>query len=70
MNKTKAQGIAMVSLAVVLIAVILAYTVFFSLFGLKSGGSILMLVPLIIIALALIIGLSFLFRAGIKKIKN
>ncbi|MDO9231252.1 MAG: hypothetical protein Q7U36_02075 [bacterium] len=70
MNKTKVQGIAMIASAVILIAIIIAYTTIFSVFGIKSGGSILMLIPLIIIAIILIIGLSFIFRAGIKKIKN
>ncbi|HAT73485.1 MAG: hypothetical protein US30_C0001G0117 [Candidatus Moranbacteria bacterium GW2011_GWF2_36_839] len=70
MNKTKVQGIAMIALAVILIAIIIAYTTIFSVFGVKSGGSILMLLPLIIIAILLIVGLSFLFRAGIRKMKN
>lgn len=70
MEKTKMQGIAMIILSVILIAVIVVYTIFFSVFGIKSGGSIFMLMPLIIIALVLIIGLSFLFRAGIKKLKK
>lgn len=70
MNKTKVQGIGMISLAVILIAVVVVYTAFFSFFGLKSGGSILMLIPLVAIAILLIVGLSFLFRAGIRRMKN
>ncbi|MFZ2975882.1 MAG: hypothetical protein WA055_04645 [Candidatus Moraniibacteriota bacterium] len=70
MNKTKVQGIGMIALAVILIAIIITYTTIFSVFGLKSGGSILMLLPLIIIAILLIVGLSFLFRAGIRRMKN
>ncbi|MFA6160205.1 MAG: hypothetical protein WC678_03930 [Parcubacteria group bacterium] len=70
MKKTKAQGITMVASAIILIAIIIAYATFFFLFGLKSGGSILMLFPLMIITVILIIGLAGLFYAGIKFIKK
>jgi len=70
MKKNKTLGILMISSASILIILIVAYTIIFSKFGLISGGSFLMLIPLLIIAITLIIGLSFLFLAGIRKIKN
>lgn len=60
----------MISSASVLIILIVAYTIIFSKFGLMSGGSIFMLIPLIVIAIALIIGLSFFIRTGISYIKG
>lgn len=70
MKKNKTLGILMISSASVLIILIVAYTFIFSKFGLMSGGSILMLIPLWIIAILLIIGLSFFIRTGISYLKN
>jgi hypothetical protein len=70
MKKSKITGILMVSLAIILMVLIIGYTVVFSIFGIKSGGSFLMLTPLLAIAITLIIALSFLLRAGAKRIKN
>jgi hypothetical protein len=70
MKKSKRLGVLIVISASILIILIIAYAVLFSVFGLKSGGSILMIVPLILIAIALIFGLSFLLRTGIKYIKE
>ena len=70
MKKTKAQGIILISLAISLIILIIAYATFFTVFGLKSGGSFFMLLPLIIIAVVLIIGLVGIFYVGIKFIKK
>ena len=60
----------MISSAIILTILVIGYAVLFSIFGIKSGGSFLMITPLLIIAVALIIALSFLLRAGIKQIKN
>ncbi len=49
---------------------IIAYAALFSFIGISSGGSFLMIIPLIIIAIALVVALSFLLRAGIKKMRN
>lgn len=70
MQKSKISGILMISSAIILTVLVIGYAVLFSVFGIKSGGSFLMITPLLIIAIALIIALSFLFRAGIKQIKN
>jgi len=70
MKNTKMLGILMMVLASILIILVAAYTILFSVFGIKSGGSFLMIAPLIIIAIALIAALSLLFRAGIKQIKK
>ncbi|MFA6393727.1 MAG: hypothetical protein WCW25_02560 [Patescibacteria group bacterium] len=70
MQKSKISGILMISSAIILIVLIIGYAVLFSVFGINSGGSFLMITPLLIIAIALIIALSFLLRAGIKQIKN
>lgn len=60
----------MISSASILIILIVTYTIIFSKFGLMSGGSIFMIIPLIILAIALIIGLSLLIRTGIGYLKN
>jgi len=70
MQKSKISGILMISSAIILIIFVIGYAVLFSIFGINSGGSFLMITPLLIIAIALIIALSFLLRAGIKQIKN
>jgi len=70
MQKSKISGILMISSAIILTILVIGYAVLFSIFGIKSGGSFLMITPLLIIAVALIIALSFLLRAGIKQIKN
>jgi len=70
MLKSKILGILMISLAVPLIILVTGYTVVFSVFGINSGGSFLMITPLLIIAIALVIALSFLLRAGVKQIKK
>ncbi len=70
MQKSKILGILMISSAIILMILVTGYTVLFSTFGINSGGSFLMITPLIIIAIIIIIALSFLLRAGIKKIKN
>ena len=70
MKKSKISGILMISSAIVLMVLVTGYAVLFSIFGITSGGSFLMITPLLIIAIALIIALSFLLRAGIKQIKK
>jgi predicted anti-sigma-YlaC factor YlaD len=70
MNKSKILGILMISSAIILIVLVIGYTVLFSIFGISSGGSVLMITPLLIIAIVLIIALSLLLYAGIKKLKN
>ena len=70
MQKSKILGILMISSAIILSALVIGYAVLFSIFGIMSGGSFLMITPLLVIAIALIIALSFLLRAGIKRIKN
>ena len=70
MQKSKILGILMISSAIILTVLVIGYAVLFSIFGIKSGGSFLMITPLLVIAIALIIALSFLLRAGIKRIKN
>jgi predicted anti-sigma-YlaC factor YlaD len=70
MQKSKITGILMISLAIILMVLVIGYAVLFSIFGIKSGGSFLMITPLLIIAIAIIIALSFLLRAGIKKIRK
>jgi len=70
MKKSKILGILMISSAIILIVLLIGYAVLFSVFGISSGGSFLMITPLIIISIAIIIVLSFLLRAGIKKMKN
>jgi len=70
MQKSKKSGILMIFAAIILTIFVIGYTVLFSIFGIKSGGSFLMIISLIIIAIAAILALSFLFRAGIKQIKN
>lgn len=70
MQKSKITGILMISLAVILMILVIGYAVLFSIFGINSGGSFLMIVPLLLIAIVAIIALSFLLRAGIKRIKN
>lgn len=70
MKKTKIFGILLISSAIILSIIVIGYTVLFSIFGIKSGWSLLMITPLIIIAIILIIALSFVLNAGIKKIKD
>ena len=70
MQKTKLSGILMLAASAFLMVLVLGYTAVFSFFGIKSGGSLLMITPLLLIALASIIGLVFLFRAGLKKLKQ
>ena len=70
MQKSKISGILMIFLAVLMMILVVGYTVLFSVFGINSGGSFLMIAPLLIIAVALIIALSFLLRAGVKQIKK
>ncbi len=70
MQKSKISGILMISSAIILAALVIGYTVLFSIFGIKSGGSFLMVIPLLVIAVGVIMALFFLLRAGIKQIKN
>jgi len=70
MQKSKVTGIVMIVLAVILMIFVIGYTVVFSIFGISSGGSFLMITPLLIIAIAVIVALSFLLRAGIGRIKD
>ena len=70
MQKSKKLGILMISTAIILGILIIGYTILFSIFGISSGGSFLMITPLLIIAIVLITALSFLLRAGMKKIKK
>lgn len=70
MQNSKILGILMVILSAVLIVLVAVYTILFSVFGIKSGGLFLMITPLLVIAIAIITALSFLFRAGIKQIKK
>ncbi|MBU4452829.1 hypothetical protein KKH24_01090 [Patescibacteria group bacterium] len=70
MKKSKVTGIVMIILAVILMIIVVGYTVILSIFGISSGGSFLMLMPLLIIAIAVIVSLSFLLRAGIGRIKD
>jgi len=60
----------MIFLAVLFMILVIGYTVIFSFFGINSGGSFLMITPLLIIAIVLIIALSFLLRAGVKQIRK
>jgi len=69
MKQSKKSGILMISLAILLMIFVIGYTVVFSVFGISSGGSFLMLIPLLVIATGLIIALSFLLRAGIRQLK-
>ena len=70
MQKSKVLGILMIFSAVILAILVIGYAVLFSVFGIKSGGSFLMITPLLAIAIAIIVALSFLLRAGIKQIKT
>ncbi|HAL50118.1 MAG: hypothetical protein UU40_C0015G0023 [Candidatus Uhrbacteria bacterium GW2011_GWD2_41_121] len=70
MQKSKVTGIVMIVLAVILMIFVIGYTVVFSIFGISSGGSFLMITPLLIIAIVMIVALSFLLRAGIGRIKD
>jgi hypothetical protein len=70
MQKSKISGILMISSAIILAALVIGYAVLFSIFGIKSGGSFLMIIPLLVIAVVVIMSLFFLLRAGIKQIKN
>ncbi|PIP60494.1 hypothetical protein COX00_02930 [Candidatus Uhrbacteria bacterium CG22_combo_CG10-13_8_21_14_all_47_17] len=70
MQSSKLSGILMISTAIILTVFVIGYAVLFSFFGISSGGSLLMITPLLLIAIALAIALSFLLRAGIKKINN
>ena len=70
MQKSKISGILMISSAIILTVLVIGYAVLFSIFGINSSGSFLMIAPLLVISIALIIALSFLLRAGIKQIKK
>jgi len=70
MQKSKISGILITSVTVILMFLVIGYTAIFSIFGISSRGSFLMITPLLIIAIALIITLSFLLRAGIKQVRN
>jgi predicted anti-sigma-YlaC factor YlaD len=70
MQKSKIAGILMILSSIFFTIIVIGYAVIFSIFGISSGGSFLMITPLLIIAISIIIALSFLFRAGIKQIKN
>jgi len=70
MQKSKISGILMIFSAIILMILVIGYAVLFSIFGINSGGSFLMITPLLIIVIALIVALSFLLRAGIKQLKK
>ncbi|OGI32719.1 MAG: hypothetical protein A2271_02545 [Candidatus Moranbacteria bacterium RIFOXYA12_FULL_35_19] len=70
MTKSKTYGVLIISFAIILIILTIAYTVLFSIFGLMSGGSILMIAPLILLAILLIIGFCFLLRIGLSYWKK
>lgn len=70
MQKSKILGILMIALSLFLMIFVAGYATIFSVFGIKSGGSFLMITPLLTIAVVSIVALSFLFRAGIKQIKK
>ncbi|PIP28166.1 MAG: hypothetical protein COX29_02600 [Candidatus Moranbacteria bacterium CG23_combo_of_CG06-09_8_20_14_all_35_22] len=70
MTKSKTYGLLIISFATILIILTIAYTVLFSIFGLKSGGSILLITPLILFATILIIGFCFLLRIGLSYWKK
>lgn len=70
MQKSKILGIIMISSAIILTIIVIGYTAIFSIFRIKFGGSFLMITPLLIIAIAIIVALSFLFRAGIKQMRK
>jgi hypothetical protein len=70
MKKSKILGIIVILISVILILIVLGYTTLFSVFGISSGWSFLMIIPLLIIATILIIALSFLFRWGVKRVKD
>ena len=70
MQKSKISGILIISSSIILTVIVIGYATIFSIFGIKSGGSFLMITPLLIIAIAIIVALSFLFRAGIKQMKK
>lgn len=63
-------GLLMIISAVVLIGLVVGFAVIFSVFGIKSGGSILMITPLVIIAIIIVIALLGLLYAGIKFMKE
>lgn len=60
----------MILSAIILAIFVISYAVLFSIFGIKSGGSFFMILPLLVIAIVIIFALSFLLRNGIKQIKN
>lgn len=70
MKKSKMLGLLMIISAVVLIGLVVGFAVIFSVFGIKSGGSILMIAPLVIIAIIIVIALLGLLYAGIKFMKE
>ncbi|KKQ56679.1 MAG: hypothetical protein US74_C0012G0002 [Parcubacteria group bacterium GW2011_GWA2_38_13] len=70
MQKSKISGILIISSAIILTVSVVGYAVLFSIFGINSGGSFLMITPLLIFAITIIIALSFLLRAGIKQLKK
>jgi len=70
MKKSKMLGLLMIISAVVLIGLVVGFAVIFSVFGIKSGGSILMIAPLVIIAIIIVIALLGLLYAGIKFMKK
>lgn len=60
----------MIVLALILMVFVVGYVVAFSVFGISSGGSFLMLAPMLIIAIVAIVALSFLLRAGIGRMRK
>jgi len=70
MPKSKKSGILMISLSIIVIILVTGYTILLSIFGIASGGSFFMLIPLLIISIVIITAMSFLLYAGIKQIKN
>lgn len=70
MKKSKIIGIGILIASVVIIILIITYTLLFSIFGLRSGGSISMLIPLWAFSFVQVILASFFFYFGIKQIKK
>jgi hypothetical protein len=70
MTKSKILGIGISITSVVLIILIIVYTIFFSAFGLRSGGSIFTLLPLWMFSFVQITLASFFLYFGIKQFKK
>jgi hypothetical protein len=70
MKKSKILGLGISIASIVIIILIFAYTIFFSLFGLRSGGSISMLIPLWAFSFAQIALASFFLYFGINQLKK